>query len=316
MEEADKKYVNELESLELKQSPESSPKAESSDDEKIVEKDGELYFLSDSGDGEAETAPAGEKAAEESQQDAGSGENFDPKGTPYEGKSIDDVIEMHRNAETKIQDQGKELGDFRKKSSDEDISEEEALDRLSSMDLKHGISEEKRKLAELDPYDEVPYNAQLEAISQLENDLITKITQESIADRYNSRDNERFVREQKQKFADAGIELKDEEFDKVVESSRSYNEDGLLTERSFHKGLLDNFNVEMVTKLFTMKGEMKARTDIQNASAKTSERVDVRGSGKGSKLVKITDMGSRERRKALEGLSPNELKDLYSRLNK
>ena len=150
----------------------------------------------------------------------------------------------------------------------------------------------------------------------MENVLINKNTQEQIQARFNSRDNETFVSNMKQKFSDSGVELSNDEFNSVTEAAKeSYTENGLLTERSFHKGLIDEFGVERVTKFLTMEGEKKAREDIQKASAKTSEKVDVRGSGKGAKFAKVEDMGKRELRKNLKDLSETELKRLYDRLN-
>lgn len=281
---------------------------------KFVEKDGDLYLLDESGGEGTEAEPEEGKTAKESQLESGERE-VSYEGTPYEGKSKDEIVDMHRNAEKKINEQGEELGVFRENASMEDISEEEAFEKLSGGDIELMLAEEKTKLDDLDPYDTESVDMQRENISQLESDLIRKRTQEAINERYNSRDNEVFVGKQKEAFADEGIELTDEEFGRVAESSKYYHEDGLLTERSFHKGLIDEFGVEKVTKFLTMKAEEKARDDIHVATTKTTEKVDVRGSGKGAKLVKIDDMDSRERRKLLKGLSSAELEDLYARMN-
>lgn len=306
MVEAEEQYVKELESLDKGDTTEESPVEEESS--KIREKDGDLYILDSEG---AESSPEGEILEEDKPTEEG--EEVSYKGTPYEGKSVGEVVEMHRNAEKKITEQGHELGEFRK--SESEITEEEAYERLTGDDIEVFLAEEKKNLSELDPYDNDSHNEQLELISQLESDLIRKRTQEAIAERYNSRDNEKFIQEQKQKLTSEGFDLKDEEFDRVLDGAKYYREDGLLTDRSFHKGLIDEFGVGRVTKFLTMEGEKKAREDIQKASAKTSEKVDVRGSGKGAKFVKVDEMGRKELRKNLKGLSPDELKRLYARRN-
>jgi len=313
MAEVEEKYTKELESLESKTVEETSTE-ETSEESGILEKDGDLYILDKAGQEGTEASPEEGELEKDSQLETGERE-VSYEGTPYDGKSINDVVEMHRNAEKKITEQGEELGGLRKIASEEEITEEEAYNRLGGDDIEMGLTIERKKLKDLDPYDSDSYDDQVDVVSQLENDLIRKRTQEAIAERYNSRDNERFVREQRQKFANGGIELKDGEFDKVIENSKLYREDGLLTERSFHKGLIDEFGVERVTKFLTMEGEKKAREDIQKASAKTSEKVDVRGSGKGAKFAKVEDMGKRELRKNLKDLSETELKRLYDRLN-
>ena len=65
-----------------------------------------------------------------------------------------------------------------------------------------------------------------------------------------------------------------------------------------------------------MKGEEKARTDIAKANEKLDNKIDVRGSGKNSKLLKVNQLNQRELREAIKDLSPTELDRLYKSLNK
>ena len=65
-----------------------------------------------------------------------------------------------------------------------------------------------------------------------------------------------------------------------------------------------------------MKGEEKAREDISKASEKVENKIDVRGSGKNSKLVRIRDLSQREIRESIKDLSPSELDQLYKSLDK
>ena len=190
------------------------------------------------------------------------------------------------------------------------MTDTEIFERLSADDLADGLKTEKQKLDEMDPYDQEARTAQQELIREIENDLITKRTQESIASRMNSRDNEQFVQNQKQVFKDQGIDITDDDFNLVSEKANSYRENGLLTEKAFHKALVDQYGLNHVVKNLSMKGEQKARADIKKAAAKTTEKVDVKGSGKASKLVKISDLGRGEMKKTLDNLSIDDLRKL------
>ena len=150
----------------------------------------------------------------------------------------------------------------------------------------------------------------------MESDLINKRTQEAIATRFNSRDNQNFIDSMKNDYQKQGIELSDDEFNTVVDSANSYVENGLLTERSFQKAMIDKFGVDKIVKHYQMNGEQKARSDIQKAAAKTSEKVDVRGTGKIAKMVKIADLSQKELRETLDNLSYEELQKVNQQVNR
>ena len=59
-----------------------------------------------------------------------------------------------------------------------------------------------------------------------------------------------------------------------------------------------------------MSGEKKARAAIKTAAGKTTEKVDVKGSGKASKLIRISDLGRRELRSKLDTLSLEDVRKL------
>jgi hypothetical protein len=220
------------------------------------------------------------------------------------------------NAQKMIGDQSSEIGELRKLTAeDEDLSEAELLERLSANDVQDALSTEKAKLDEIDPYDADAVSEQRSLIREMENDLINKRTQEHLESRLNGRDNEAFVSTMKQRFNDDGIEVSDDEFNAVSELAKGYTENGLLTERAYHKAMIDEFGVEKVAKNYQMSGERKARQDIQNASAKQVEKVDVRGTGKNAKLIRVADMNRKELRSTLDNLSVDELQKLYGRLN-
>ena len=311
--EADPKYTAELEKFDKATGEETSSNKETSEngeESRLVEKDGELYLSSESEDTEPVEEPVkGESNTETEEPDDAA--NLENESDIYAKKSREEIIEMHTNAQKKIGVQGDELGKLRdvaKKT--EDLTADEIFDRLSADDIADGVKTEKQKLDEMDPYDTKTRDAQSELIRDLEDDLITKRTQENISARMNKRDNEKFIQQQKQLFKDQGIDLSDDEFKTVSEKADRYAEDGLITEGAYHKALVDQYGLAHVVKNLSMKGEKKARADIQKATAKTTEKVDVKGSGKSSKLVKIADLGRQELKKTLNNLSVEDLQKL------
>ena len=311
----DPALTQELQQLEDKFEPKTNEQEATEPSVKLIEKDGELYINSESDDVVNDADPEeGESSQELTQSDEYTTDGNKP--SPFHDKSKDDLVDMVVNAQKMIGDQSSEIGELRKLTAeDEDLSEAELLERLSANDVQDALSTEKAKLDEVDPYDADAVSEQRSLIREMENDLINKRTQEHLESRLNGRDNEAFVSTMKQRFNTDGIEVSDDEFNAVSERAKGYTENGLLTERAYHKAMIDEFGVEKVAKNYQMSGERKARQDIQNASAKQVEKVDVRGTGKNAKLIRVADMNRKELRSTLDNLSVDELQKLYGRLN-
>ena len=311
----DPALTQELQQLEDKFEPKTNEQEATEPSVKLIEKDGELYINSESDDVVNDADPEkGESSQELTQSDEYTTDGNKP--SPFHDKSKDDLVDMVVNAQKMIGDQSSEIGELRKLTAeDEDLSEVELLERLSANDVQDALSTEKAKLDEVDPYDADAVSEQRSLIREMENDLINKRTQEHLESRLNGRDNEAFVSTMKQRFNTDGIEVSDDEFNAVSELAKGYTENGLLTERAYHKAMIDEFGVEKVAKNYQMSGERKARQDIQNASAKQVEKVDVRGTGKNAKLIRVADMNRKELRSTLDNLSVDELQKLYGQLN-
>ena len=311
----DPALTQELQQLEDKFEPKTNEQEATEPSVKLIEKDGELYINSESDDVVNDADPEkGESSQELTQSDEYTTDGNKP--SPFHDKSKDDLVDMVVNAQKMIGDQSSEIGELRKLTAkDEDLSEAELLERLSANDVQEALSTEKAKLDEIDPYDADAVSEQRSLIREMENDLINKRTQEHLESRLNGRDNEAFVSTMKQRFNDDGIEVSDDEFTAVSERAKGYTENGLLTERAYHKAMIDEFGVDKVAKNYQMSGERKARQDIQNASAKQVEKVDVRGTGKNAKLVRVADLSQKELRSTLDNLSVDELQKLYGQLN-
>ena len=311
----DPNLQQELEQLDNKIEPKTNEQEATEPSVKLIEKDGELYINSESDDVVNDADPEkGESSQELTESDEYTTDGNKP--SPFHDKSKDDLVDMVVNAQKMIGDQSSEIGELRKLTAeDEDLSEVELLERLTANDVQDALSTEKAKLDEVDPYDADAVSTQRSLIREMENDLINKRTQEHLESRLNGRDNEAFVSTMKQRFNTDGIEVSDDEFTAVSELAKGYTENGLLTERAYHKAMIDEFGVEKVAKNYQMAGERKARLDIQNASAKQVEKVDVRGTGKNAKLIRVADMNKKELRSTLDNLSVNELQKLYGQLN-
>lgn len=287
----------------------------------IVEKDGEIYVKADEeSDVEEKEKPdteleevKPEKDKLEVSEEEDADEDIDPA---YKDKSVDDIIQMHQQASKKINEQGEELGKLRKQTEQKELTSEQLRESLSAGEVQVGLKQERVKLTRIDPIlDPEEYTAQQEVVTQLETDWLEKRQDELIKEKFNSKENTEFKESQKQRFKDSGVEMSDDEFSEVAGMAEGYLEDGKFTERSFQKGMIDKFGVEKMTKFYQMSGEKKARDDIQKAEGKTTVKVDVKGSGKNAKLVKLRDLSPRELNKTLDGMNPDELKELYSRVN-
>jgi len=319
---ADQGLQQELNNLDQKIDGEPVEQAEATtSDTNLVEKDGEL-LLSVETDGEEPTTDDPDTGQSSDQDNLSNSEEQqeEPESQTtdeYADKSKDQLIEMLANAQSTIGKQGSELGNLRKTvdTNTDNLTGEEALDQLTAKDVEIVLAEQKSKLNKIDPYDESGLNEQRELITQLESDLITKTTNEGINARYNQVDNENFTSKQKQAFKDQGVELDDKEFNDVMKQSYQYAQNGKLTDAAVYKSMIDMYGVDPVQKHYSMAGEAKARQEIKNAGAKTTERVDVRGSGKSAKLVNINNLSGRELNKALDNLSVEDLRRLNTKYN-
>ena len=315
--------VQELESLE-KQNQENlaevnSADQQSAEESKIVEKDVELYLQTEEGTEEQETDSSEDEQTGKDNQSVSSESEKTEVEEPeaYQSKSRQDIIDMHLNATKKIGEQGDELGKLRKSEDVENMSTEELKSRFSADDLRKGYEAEKAVLAGLDPVmDEDKYIEQTALVDQIQTDWLEKNQQEIIERKFNTSDNEEFIETQRAKYEKGGIEISDDDFDAVTEMAQNYVENGKLTDRGYTKAMLDKFGTEQVLKFYSMSGEKKARSDISSAASKDQTKVEIKGSGKNAKMIRLGDLSYNEMNKALEGLSVEELQELSNKFNR
>jgi len=287
---------------------------ETSEESNIVEKDGEIYLKSDSGESEPEATP--ESGQVESDNHESADESTKEYPELYQDKSLDEVIEMHQNAQRKISEQGNELGKLRStiNESPKELDEKEIFNQITSDDIRNALNDERDKLTNLDVYDP-DYNEQKAIVDNMERDYMIKTSEEAVQSRLNDSDNREFISKQFEQFKQDGVELSETEFENLTENAMNYTSNGRLDSNSYAKALIDTHGIEMVSKHYAIQGEQKARNDIATASNKVVEKVDVTGSGKNSNLVRLNDMSSGERQKALQNLSDRDLDRLIKNMN-
>ena len=312
MAEEDKQVSNEV-----KEEPKVEAQENSTDD-KFVEKDGEVYLQVEDEQNEPESEPEEGQTEQDKQDDTSTKEEVAEEDSMYAGKSREEVIEMHRNANQKISEQGNELGSLRKQvvESPKDETPEQILAKMNASQVRTAYSAEKAKLDSMDVDDDT-YAQQKELVGALETDWLEKRQDEMINNKFNSIDNTGFIAKQKDNYKARGIELSDSEFDSLTSIAKEhYSENGKLTENSYMKALIDHAGVDKVQKYLTMDGERKARQDITNATKKVENKIDVRGSGKNAKLVNISKLSTMELNKLLDGMTPAAIDTLYKKIPK
>ncbi|MAE81524.1 MAG: hypothetical protein CMB80_02220 [Flammeovirgaceae bacterium] len=287
---------------------------------KIVEEDGEVFIEVQKDGTESEPEVKTEGESEEDKPTDEPIEETPEEDTPHHAaKSREELLDMLLNAQTKIGEQGNEIGSLRRTVQNIDpqnVSSEDLLETLSVDDIEEGLAVERERLLGIDPYETEELDSQKALVADLENDLNTKRTQEALDDRFNAEDNAQIVADTRVAFEQQGINLTDEEYETVTDHALNYHSNGRLSTDSFYKGLIDTYGIDKVTSFYQLQGQQKVRDEIANAEKKTYPKVDVSGSGKNSKLVNIRNMGERELNKTLESLSIEELNALSQKINR
>ena len=305
-----KEEITELESQLDGGEPEAKEEAAPDDNKEIstdnvVEKDGEIYLKDNSA--KEETEESVEQPAEESKVET-------TVEDPYKDKSREELISLINTKEEVISE---EKGTQEVQNSVDQMSERELLDQISGDELASGLIVEKEKLSQMSPLDDsAAYKNQQKLINKLEVDLVDKRTQESLQSRFNNSENSEYINNYKGTLKGNGIDLSEKEYKQLVQTANNYKVGGKYTEASMQKAMIDLYGPDKMMAYYTSQGEGKARNDIAAASSKTHPKVDVSGSGKNAKLVRLNDMGAREANKQLDNLSVNELKALNRKLNK
>lgn len=274
----------------------------------VVEQDGDIYLTTESDNEEPQVDPD----SGQPQEGTSDLSDFDEPDM-YRGKSRNDIINMHQNASDKISNQGNELGQLRQSFVNQEVDEKVVFENLSRQDLETGIDVETEKLKGMDSYDP-EYSAQEDMIRGMTRDLSVKITEETVTDRLNDSANQAFVMNHQRTLESQGIKLSNDDYMDLTDKAINYTNNGIMNESSYQKALIDKYGVDMLVRNYSIEGEKKARTDIANASSKMVERVNVKGSGKNAKLVRLNDLQGPELQRTIKNLSDSDLNRLSDKM--
>jgi len=242
----------------------------------------------------------------------------------YKGKTREQVIEMHLEAEKKIWSQGEELGKVRTKEKDE--KEKNLVEEMSIDELKEAHKRIRVKMAKLDPeYDKEAYEKLANAVAESEQDILDKRHSMFIQEKFTSSDNKEFVEKQKPLFKEKGYfvdkdgKFSDDEYNATIDQAKNYAENGRLTENSIFKAMVDLHGIEKISKIIEVGTEQSTRKKIQEAAGKVDNKIDSRGKGSETdhrKVFNLSKMNPFERETFLDGLSSKELDVLNLAVNK
>ena len=246
----------------------------------------------------------------------------DPK---YKGKNVNDIIKMHQEAEKKLSEQGKELGELRTHLSKKEPTFDEIYANMTSNDLLTASQDLRIKLSEIDPVVEPDeYKKVNNLIARTEVLYSQKKTEELFKANLNSQQNNEFIEKTKKQMQELGIlndksgNFNESEYYKVIESAKDYvGQDGRLTDACVYKSLIDNYGHEKVNKFFEFIGAEKTRKQLIESQKKVEEsvRIDTSTSPESTvtgKRIKLLDLPEYEMQRYIDTLSDEE----FNRLKK
>lgn len=293
-------------------------------EDRIIEKDGEVMVRIDDVPEapEAESSDLSEEPPAEESPPAAEADPPKPaqsgKETErYEGKSVAELHDMLDSRNATISRQGTELGDHRKaeKSREENLSDEEKLDRMSAKSYAQVVNREKDNLRSIDPEeDSDDYRKQAQLIDDMQTKLNTKTNTELVRKEVNENENNRMINEQKLIYISNGIELSDVEYDELSNVAvERYSIDGKLTTASFDHALLDIVGHDKYRTFLQVSGGLKARRAMVNAENKLSPSVNVESAGAGAKYVPLTSLTGKRLEEVIKTLPNDQIDALLER---
>ena len=286
-----------------------------------VDDDGNLIVYPDEDKSEPGADSDKEQSEEVKQEDLkkvdDSSKEFDEKYPTYKGKSLEDVVEMHKKATKKITEQSTRASNAAKLLSEKELTFEEKLNRLKPEDIDNQITKEQNKILEMDPeaedYDKLVKD--IKGVIQVLQTAYSKNYLHSVADeKINERLNEEFIPRMRKNYSDDGIDMSEEEFSDVTEIARKYTDNGILTESSYHKAIIDKYGAAKFTKFFEVKGGENTRKDMAETKGKETKSSGTGGGRTGG--IKFEELKGRQRDEKLRNLSPTGLQLLKDRLPK
>ena len=252
----------------------------------------------------------------------------DEKGTKSD-KDDDDTLEDESVEDSKSKDKSSD-GDFKvdesmrlkmleKKMDKTDrelakanLTPEQIRQQVPLADLKADIKRQRTLLSDIDKeINPEEWARQNGIITTLENDIAEKERTARLDERYKSKDNTDFLKNERKLLADKGFEFSDQQFDGIAVAAEDYLVDGKFTKESIRKGLIDIIGADNTDKMYEVSSEQKIRDNLKVAASKVTKSTRITRSGIHARLVPfakrlLTISDPDELEKALDGLSTEQ----------
>lgn len=278
---------------------------------KVLNDDGTVNLPEES----QEEPETDEEPKKDSPAEEGKPEEDKPDEDPtYQGKSREEIIEMHRNASTEITKLNKESMGYKKTLSEHQQTLSDIQKHMTSQDMKEALVDAKKTLYSIDSLiDPDAYKTQTELVAQIEADYSDK----KIEEMHNSSEmkgkNEAFAKSYLKTMEESGFKLKAKESDSLRNAADQYLENGHLTERSFRKAMFDILEPEQVDKFYAVQAEQKTRNDIVNATKKVDDTTTVAKGKSAGRKIPAGDLSRVQARQAVRAMSDEELDALLKK---
>lgn len=284
-------------------------------DDFVLDDDGNLIVYPEGDKSEPDADSDKEQSEEVKQEDlkkvSDSSKEFDEKNPTYKGKTIEDVVEMHKEATRKITKESTRASNAEKLLDEKNLTFEEKLSRLKPDAIQDQIEKERNGILKLDQeaddYDKLVDESR-RVIQVLENAYSKNYLMAVADEKINERLNEDFIPRMRKNYIDDGIDISDEEFSEVTELAKNYTEGGQLTESSYHKAVIDKYGAAGFTKFYELKGGEETREDMKNTVGKETKSSGTGGGRTGG--IKFEDLKGKKRDEFLSNLSPAGLERL------
>ena len=238
--------------------------------------------------------------------------DIDPK---YKGKSVADVIEMHKNAESMASKKQTEIDKYKDITSDIK-TRKDVQERVPASELKNAMNEKLKELEALDDYtDEIEKKKKYVEFETMRTDFMAAQNREMYNETLNAQFNTTFLGEQRKTLVERGIEFTDDDFSEVSEIAKRHAEDGRITDNSIAKAIIDKVGVAKYDSFNVASAIKQTREDLNKASQKASPTLDIKAT-KSKAYKPVKDLTEQEFNSLWASATPAEKARLSAEIQK
>lgn len=244
----------------------------------------------------------------------------------YEGKSSEELVDILHNQEEFIGKQSTTIDKLRKESTPKKLTSKDYKQNL--LTKKQNLVNYQDKLDKVDPeLDDAEYATIKKRINQLkqdidqgESDYTETYMRELVYNETARESNEGLGKEMRGRYKETfGLEFKDEEWDRIIESTKERNIDPKLTAEDFESTLIRAYGLDKYRKMVMLQGGVNEREKIRDAGKKEDKEI---GSSETTKGTNLLDMSNEAVKKTiannpdiLKKLTPKQLDRLLDKIN-